>query len=115
MTGEDASRGFGSSAMRLRAGRPQTITIKVALPRTLAARLARVALRRSVPPSAVVREALEARLRAEPRASRASCFDIAPDLAGAVRAPKGLAGNRRWLRGYGRRRSAGTAGLTRSS
>jgi Arc/MetJ-type ribon-helix-helix transcriptional regulator len=78
----------------------KTITVK--LPRPLAERLGRAVVRRRSSRSAVVREAIEAHLAAEAGATEGSCFDLASDLAGAVRGPSDLSSNRRRLRGYGR-------------
>jgi Arc/MetJ-type ribon-helix-helix transcriptional regulator len=80
----------------------RTITVK--LPRPLAERLGRAVVRRRSTRSAVVREAIEAHLAAEARGTEAegSCFDLASDLAGALRGPSDLSSNRLRLRSYGR-------------
>jgi Arc/MetJ-type ribon-helix-helix transcriptional regulator len=78
----------------------RTITVK--LPGPLGERLGRAVVRRRSTRSVVVRRAIEAYLAAEPGGSEGSCFDLASDLAGAVRGPSDLSSNRRRLRGYGR-------------
>jgi Arc/MetJ-type ribon-helix-helix transcriptional regulator len=78
----------------------RTITVK--LPRPLAERLGRVVVRRRSTRSAVVREAIEAHLAADTRGTEGSCFDLASDLAGALRGPSDLSSNRLRLRSYGR-------------
>ena len=78
----------------------RTITVKV--PRPLGERLGRAVVERRSTRSAVVREAIEAYLAAEGGVSEGSCFDLASDLAGAVRGPSDLSSNRLRLRGYGR-------------
>ena len=78
----------------------RTITVKV--PRLLGERLGRAVVQRRSTRSAVVREAIEAYLAAEGRVSEGSCFDLASDLAGAVRGPSDLSSNRLRLGGYGR-------------
>ena len=77
-------------------------TVTVKLPRPLAERLRRAVVRRRSTRSALVREAIEAHLAAEGGGTEGSCFDLAPDLAGAVRGPSDLSSNRLRLRGYGR-------------
>jgi Arc/MetJ-type ribon-helix-helix transcriptional regulator len=77
------------------------ITIK--LPGSLEARLRHAVAHRRSTRSAVVREAIEAHLRASPPGrGRASCLDLAADLAGTLSGPSDLSSNRRRLRGYGR-------------
>jgi predicted transcriptional regulator len=78
----------------------RTITVK--LPRTLGERLGRAVIYRRSTRSAVVREAIEAYLAGQAEASEGSCFDLASDLAGAVKGPSDLSSNRLRLRGYGR-------------
>jgi Arc/MetJ-type ribon-helix-helix transcriptional regulator len=78
----------------------RTITVK--LPRPLADRLGRAVVRRRSTRSAVVREAIEAHLAAEAGGTEGSCFDLASDLAGAVRGPSDLSSSRLRLGGYGR-------------
>jgi len=78
----------------------RTITVK--LPRALAERLSRAVVRRRSTRSALVREAIEAQLTAEPGPPEGSCFDLAADLAGAVKGPSDLSSNRARLKEYGR-------------
>lgn len=78
----------------------RTITVK--LPRPLRERLNRAVARRRSTRSAVVREAIEAFLEGESGRSEISCFELASDLAGAVRGPSDLSSNRLLLRCYGR-------------
>jgi Arc/MetJ-type ribon-helix-helix transcriptional regulator len=78
----------------------RTITVK--LPRPLAERVSRAVVRRRSTRSALVREAIEAYLAAQTEGSEGSCFDLAPDLAGAVNGPPDLSSNRLRLKGYGR-------------
>ena len=78
----------------------KTITVK--LPPALAIRLGRVVARRRSSRSALVREAIEAQLATERGATGGSCFDLAADLAAALRGPSDLSSNRMRLKGYGR-------------
>jgi predicted transcriptional regulator len=78
----------------------RTITVK--LPRALAERLGRAVVRRRSTRSALVREAIEAQLAAEPGPTDGSCFDLTADLAGSVAGPPDLSSNRARLKGYGR-------------
>jgi len=78
----------------------RTITVK--LPRLLAERLGRAAVRRGSTRSAVVRQAIEEHLTAGSGGTEESCFDLAPDLAGAVRGRSDLSSQRLRLGGYGR-------------
>jgi len=78
----------------------RTITVK--LPRNLGERLGRAVVHRRSTRSAVVREAIEAYLAGQAGGSEGSCFDLASDLAGAVKGPSDLSSNRLRLRGYGR-------------
>ena len=68
----------------------------------LLADLEREAKARRVSKSALVRESVEAALRRRPRRSAASCYDLARDLAGAVRGlPRDLASNPKYMEGFG--------------
>ena len=78
----------------------RTITVK--LPGTLGERPRRAVVHRRSTRSAVVREAIEAYLASEAKASEGTCFDLASALAGTVRGPSDLSSNRLRLRGYGR-------------
>jgi predicted transcriptional regulator len=76
-------------------------TISLKLPEDLAADLQREAKARRVTKSALVRESVEAALR-RPRRGAASCYDLARDLAGAVKGlPRDLASNPKYMEGFG--------------
>ncbi len=76
----------------------QTISLK--LPDDLLAELEREAKTRRITKSVLVRESLEAALRRRPR--RASCFDLAQDLAGSLKGlPRDLAHNPKYMDGFG--------------
>jgi hypothetical protein len=78
-------------------------TISVKLPDDLLAQLAREAKARRVTRSWLVRESLEKRLHERPTAGAVSCYDLARDLAGAVKGlPEDLAGNPKYMEGFGR-------------
>ena len=77
----------------------QTISLK--LPDDLLAELEREARTRRTTKSVVMRESLEAALRARPRRA-VSCYDLARDLAGTVRGlPRGLALDPKYMEGFG--------------
>lgn len=77
-------------------------TISLKLPDDLLADLEREAKARRVSKSALVRESVEATLRRRPRRGAASCYDLARDLAGAVKGlPRDLATNPKYLDGFG--------------
>jgi hypothetical protein len=77
----------------------QTISLK--LSENLLAELEREARTRRITKSALVRESLEAALRRQPR-RRASCYDLARDLAGQVKGlPRDLAHNPKYMKGFG--------------
>ena len=77
----------------------QTISLK--LPDDLLAQLEQEAKARRVTKSLLVRESLEKALRGRPPAI-ASCYDLARDLAGAVkRLPRDLANNPKYMEGFG--------------
>jgi hypothetical protein len=78
-------------------------TISVKLPDDLFAQLGREAKARRVTKSRLVRERLEKGLYEQPSAGAVSCYDLARDLAGAVKGlPKDLAGNPKYMEGFGR-------------
>ncbi|HEY3839470.1 MAG TPA: ribbon-helix-helix protein, CopG family [Bryobacteraceae bacterium] len=78
----------------------QTISLK--LPDDLLADLDREAKSRRVTKSVVIRESLEAALRDRSRQKRASCYDLARDLAGKVKGlPRDLATNPKYMQGFG--------------
>jgi predicted transcriptional regulator len=77
-------------------------TISVKLPDDLLAELAREAKARRVTKSSLVRESLEKGLNEQPAAGAVSCYDLARDLAGAVKGlPKDLADNPKFMEGFG--------------
>jgi len=72
------------------------------LPADLLADLEREAKARRVSKSALVRDSLATALRHPPRRGDASCYDLARDLAGAVKGlPRDLANNPKYLEGFG--------------
>jgi hypothetical protein len=76
-------------------------TISLKLPDDLLAELEREARTRRITKSVLVRESLEAALRGRPRRA-ASCYDLARDLAGAVKGlPRDLANNPKYMEGFG--------------
>jgi hypothetical protein len=78
----------------------QTISLK--LPDDLLAQLASEARMMRVTKSQLVRDALEKALRKQRAAGDVSCYDLAQDLAGAVKGlPKDLADNPKYMEGFG--------------
>jgi len=78
----------------------QTISLK--LPEDLLADLEREAKVRRVSKSALVRESVEAAVRPRSRGGAVSCYDLARDLAGAVKGlPHDLASNPKYMEGFG--------------
>jgi predicted transcriptional regulator len=78
----------------------QAISLK--LPDDLLEELEREARTRQVTKSVLVRESLEAALRGRPRRRAGSCYDLARDLAGAVKGlPRDLAHNPKYMDGFG--------------
>jgi hypothetical protein len=79
----------------------QTISLK--LPDDLLAHLDGEAKARGVTKSRLVRESLDAALRKPSPAGAVSCYDLARDLAGAVKGlPKDLAVNPKYMEGFGK-------------
>jgi predicted transcriptional regulator len=77
--------------------------ISVKLPDELLAELAREAKARRVTKSLIVRESLEKGLHEQPSTRAVSCYDLARDLAGAVKGlPKDLADNPKYMEGFGK-------------
>ena len=77
-------------------------TISFKLPDGLLAELEREAKARHLPKSVLVRESLETALRRQSGRRAASCFDLARDLAGAVKGlPRDLAHNPKYMAGFG--------------
>ena len=78
----------------------QTISLK--LPDELLTQLDAEAKARGVTKSWLVRESLEKALRKESAAGAVSCYDLARDLAGAVKGlPEDLADNPKYMEGFG--------------
>ncbi|MGB6941032.1 MAG: ribbon-helix-helix protein, CopG family [Bryobacteraceae bacterium] len=78
----------------------QTISLK--LPDDLLAELEREARTRRITKSVLVRESLEAALRGRRRRAD-SCYDLARDLAGAVKGlPRDLAHNPKYMEDFGK-------------
>lgn len=77
-------------------------TISLRLPDDLLAQLDREAKARRVTKSRLVRESVEKALRNESPNGSMSCYDLARDLAGALKGlPKDLADNPKYMEGFG--------------
>ena len=77
-------------------------TISLRLPDEMLVHLDTEAKARGVTRSSLVRDSLEKALRKESSADATSCDDLAHDLAGAIKGlPEDLAGNRRYMEGFG--------------
>ena len=77
-------------------------TISLKLPDDLLTHLDSEARKRRMTKSSLVRESLEKALHPSLTAGGVSCYDLARDLAGAVKGlPKDLADNPKYLRGFG--------------
>ena len=76
--------------------------ISLKMPRQLANEISEAARRRGVSRSALIREALEAFLRAERAEQPISALSRAADLAGAFPGPEDLSVNPDYMRGFGR-------------
>jgi predicted transcriptional regulator len=77
-------------------------TISIRLPEDLLGRLKAEARVRRVTRSWLVRKSLEKTLPTESSASEASCYDLARDLAGAVKGlPEDLAEDPKYMEGFG--------------
>jgi metal-responsive CopG/Arc/MetJ family transcriptional regulator len=76
-------------------------TVSLKVPEVLERRLARLAERRGVSRSEVMREALE-RFLEEKSARPDSCLAIASDLIGCVDGPPDLSHNKKRLEGFGK-------------
>lgn len=77
-------------------------TISLKLPDDLLSQLDREAKARRVTKSALVRGSLEMALRKASPTGKVSCYDLARDLAGAVKAlPRDLAVHPRYMKGFG--------------
>ena len=78
-------------------------TSSLKLPDDLLTLLNSEAKTRRVTKSFLVREGLEKTLRPKSKASEASCYDLASDLAGSVKGlPKDLATNPKYMEGFGK-------------
>lgn len=78
-------------------------TISLKLPDHLLASLEGESRARGTTKSALVRECLERTLAATSRGGKATCFDLARDLAGSLKGlPRDLATNPKYLDGFGR-------------
>ena len=75
--------------------------ISLKMPRRLAAELSEAARRRGVSRSALIRQAIEAFLRAEEADQPMSAFSQAADFAGAFPGPTDLSSNPDYMRGFG--------------
>ena len=90
-------------ALRIGAYYPECMrTISMKLPDDLLSQLEDLARTRRVSKSQVIRESLERALREDSTPGAASCYDLARDLAGALRGlPKDLADNPKYMDGFG--------------
>lgn len=80
--------------------------LSLKVPPETAARLARLAARRRIPKSAILREALERALRRADEETSPSVHDLMVESLGVVDSGVGdLSFNKSHLAGYGRRRS----------
>ena len=78
-------------------------TISLKLPDRLLERLEAESRARGTTKSSLVRECLEQSLEARPAAQKASCYDLAHDLAGSLKGlPRDLATNPKHMEGFGR-------------
>jgi predicted DNA-binding protein len=80
-------------------------TISLRLPDEILAQLDAEAKARGVTRSFLVRESLEKVLHKESSGGAVSCYDLARDLAGAIKGlPEDLAGNPKYMEGFGQSR-----------
>ncbi|HOY60245.1 MAG TPA: ribbon-helix-helix protein, CopG family [Verrucomicrobiota bacterium] len=78
-------------------------TISLKLPERLLGRLEKESRARRTTKSSLVRECLEKALDARASRGKATCYDLARDLAGSVKGlPRDLATNPKHLDGFGR-------------
>ena len=81
---------------------PLVNTISLKLPDHLLERLEAESHARGTTKSSLVRECLEKTLNAGPQGGKASCYDLARDLAGSLKGlPRDLATNPKYLEGFG--------------
>ena len=79
-------------------------TILLKLPERLWARLELACRTQHTTKSSLIRECLEARLGQSPIGKKASCYELAYDLAGSIKGlPSDLATNRRYMAAFGQR------------
>lgn len=77
-------------------------TISLKLPDDLLVQLDSAAKARRVTKSSIVRESLEKALRKPSSPGAVSCYDLARDLAGALKGlPEDLADNPKYMEGFG--------------
>lgn len=77
-------------------------TISLKLPEDLLTELEREAKARGVSKSQLIRASLEEALRIKRSSRKVSCYDLAHDLAGAVKGlPEDLAVNPKYMDGFG--------------
>ena len=77
-------------------------TISLKLPDDLLTQLDNEARARRVTKSRVVRESLELALHTNAKSKKASCYDLARDLAGKLKGlPEDLAENPKYMEGFG--------------
>lgn len=77
-------------------------TISLKLPDNLLVQLESEAKARRVTKSSLVRESLENAFRKEPPTGKVSCYDLARDLAGALKGlPRDLADNPKYMERFG--------------
>ena len=77
-------------------------TISLKLPDHLLERLKAASRARGTTKSSLVRECLEQSLDARPIGSKATCYDLASDLAGSLKGlPRDLATNPKYMEGFG--------------
>ncbi|MGQ9650458.1 MAG: ribbon-helix-helix protein, CopG family [Phycisphaerae bacterium] len=75
--------------------------ITCSIPARLDAELEAAARRRRVPKSAIVREALEQRLKRRRKAAALTAYDLAKSVCGTLRGPSDLATNPKYMEGFG--------------
>jgi len=77
-------------------------TISLKLPEGLLERLEAEARARGTTKSSLVRECLERSLDSRPVGGKATCYNLAADLAGSLEGlPRDLAGNPKYMEGFG--------------
>ncbi len=76
-------------------------TVSLKLPDPLFMTLSRMAAKKGESRSALIREAVETFVMKESSGTKASCLDMAKDLAGCIGGPEDLSFNKDRLRGYG--------------